>query len=545
MARKKKKFSKKRMIVLMSLRGLLLLFIGFSVSVIIAISQIDPDNFRKDITDGLSSAIGMPVEIDGDLSWRLSLRPRAEMTSVVVRNSDWAQNEYGINISSISVVLDPFALITRRPAMREIRLVNPIIYIEENESGDMSMSASVNQRYRVAEYNGSGAPEQFPFNINLGFEVLEIINLQITHITPNATEVYSFDRMRIRARNLPHAQELDGFVQSGGSEYKFAARFSELDTERRIFPVRIAIADRGAPLVINAALEAASRIPIDFTINGTIIDFQRMARIANLDIPEIPRFDINMRGGFGHSELKIHRGSLRVGTNDINITGEFNWSSGRTPTINATIAGNNINLMQVMPDLYRPSSVAWERPDRDLHVFKDVPLHAHLLRMANINLVLDIRNLIVYRELAVRYIDARATLYDGHLTARANAEMGGGGDIDAKVIGFEQDGRIFATAGGRGRNIIVGDLLTELRTHNFMTGLPSSFDVYLESNGAELSELMANLNGQVRGWTTGRGRALRDLTDYLYGRDLLTTVRSGVESVVRRGNTDITHVNCA
>ncbi|MCL2737485.1 MAG: AsmA family protein [Alphaproteobacteria bacterium] len=520
------------------IRACALAFGIFVLSLAITLSKIDLDMFREEITAGLRAATGLPVEIQGDVSWNLSLRPRATLTDVRVKNADWATRPYGARIDSIVVTFDLFSVFSGRPAIEELRLVNMWVSVEENEQGKFSIDRA------PPAHDFVGPDESFPFDLNLGFETIELINPRIEHITPKRAENFAAQRARITYRRHPDGVEYTGFLVRYGVEKSFVLSFSELDAERRTYPARVAIAGRTAQLVAYGALDAESKIPTDFTVSGSVIDLKKIGTFLRLDFPEVPRFNVNMAGGMERQKIVVRRADLRSGNNDISLVGNFDWR-GRVPLLSMRLSGNNINLKQIAPDIYRPEYPPWVRPaDRELNVFKDTPIYPELLRLADIDLVLDFGNITVYRELAIRDLIATASVKDGVATVRANAEMGGG-DVTGVAKAHEQDGVLYARAAGRGDNIVVGDLLAELRTHNFLTGLPSGFEFYLESRGGDLLSLMSNINGQVIGASTGRGRALRDAQEYLYGRDFLTSLRDGVTGFVRRNNEEIMRINCA
>jgi len=543
----KKKKQKYGARILFILRAFFLLFIGFVIALVIALAQIDLESLRGELTAGLRFATGLPVEIKGDVAWRFSLRPRAMLSDVRIPNAEWAENPDGVRVESVVVTLDLLSIFGGRPAVSELRLINMQMFLEENVRGQLSIEMNRDQESPFvllpASENRESA-DRFPFDLNFGFETIELVNPHIVYIRPDGTRNWSLTHARIRYRMHGTSIEYSGSVEKDKIETSFVISFSELDADRRVYPVRIAVVGRPARLVAHGALEMTSRIPIDFVITGTVNDFKKIGALLNMDFPEIPRFDLNINGGMDYSKLIVRRSSLKSGNNDLHVSGEFDWR-GAVPSVTANIRSNNINLKQVAPDIYRPEYPPWVRPDyRELNVFKDTPLYPELMRIANVNLSLDLKNLVVYRELAVRDAIASATLQNGVLSVHAVAEMGGG-EVRGAVRGREEDGVIYASAAGRGHGIVVGDLLTELRTHNFLTGLPGGFEFYLESSGSDLSALMSNMNGRVVGTSTGRGRALNDAIDFLYGRDLLTTLRTNVTNVVRRNNTEIVRINCA
>ncbi|MCL1786001.1 MAG: AsmA family protein [Alphaproteobacteria bacterium] len=536
-----KKNSRRRRAAKFIIRAFTLAFVIFVISLFIALSKIDLDAFREDITSGIRAATGLSVEIRGNVAWRLSLRPRATLSDVRIANADWAKNPDGVLVESAVVTLNLLSLFSGQPAAMELRLVNMRMFLEENENGNLSIETD---RESESANVSAEADDRFPFDLNFGLETIELVNPRITYEHPSGTEEWSLSHARIGYKRHEDAVEYSGSIEKDRSETSFIVTFSELDAGRKVYPVRIAVAGRPMRLVAHGALEMTSKIPIDFIITGTVYDIKRVGAILNMDFPEIPKFDLDISGGMDHSKLVVRKSEFKSGGNDLHVSGEFNWK-GIKPSVTASVRSDNINLKQVAPDIYRPENPPWVRPvGRELNVFKDTPLYPELAWLANVDLSLDVRNLVVYRELAVREIIARAVLKDGEASVRAIAEMGGG-EIIGSVQAREEDGILHARAAGRGHDIVVGDLLTELRTHNFLTGLPGGFEFAFETSGRDLSGFMSNINGRIVGASTGKGRALRDARDYLYGKDSLTVLRDNVTNVVRKNTEEVIRINCA
>ena len=71
-------------------------FLFFAVSVVaivVALSKIDINSLRGNILDVLRNSTGLPVEISGDVSWKLSLRPRVTIHQITVPNYEGAKHK--------------------------------------------------------------------------------------------------------------------------------------------------------------------------------------------------------------------------------------------------------------------------------------------------------------------------------------------------------------------------------------------------------------------------------------------------------------------
>lgn len=534
------KMRKKRRLFIFILRTAGIFFGGLVVSLVIALSKVDLETLRKDIASGLQAASGLPVEITGPVSWKFSLRPRATLRDVRVRNAAWAAGENGVEIDEMVVTLDLFSMLKKSPVIQELRLVNARVNLERNEKGDWSVAMKDSGGGRRDDGDANG---KFPFDTDFGLEMLELANPRVSITRPDGSEEWSLSSARVKYKRSDERLEYSGHIEKDGDVYSFIAAFSALDQARRVYPVRIAVASKVSPLVINAALEATSKIPIDFVATGTIASLSAAGKLFNLDLPEIPRFDVNVSGGFGHSSLALHKALLKTGGNDLAVSGDFNW---KNPVLSATarIKSGNLNLTEVFPELYAPPKTKWVRPKRQLNVFKDTPLVYGFLNDCNCDISLQMGKLVVYRELAIRNLSADIRVRDAKLSMQTSKGIAGG-EVRTALRASDDGGILRVRAAGRGRDIMTGEVLKSLRENNFLSGLPMGFDFYLESGGRDLAQLMANLTGPMKFYSTGRGYALADAAEYLYGKDFLTALRHNVSDMVTKEKRDTMRVDCA
>ncbi|MCL1902742.1 MAG: AsmA family protein [Alphaproteobacteria bacterium] len=528
----------KKQLFIFIVRACVLFFGILSVSLIIALTQVDLETLRQDITASMRATTGMPVEIRGAVSWKFSLRPRVTLKDVVIPNAEWARNENGVQIDEVIATLDLISVFRNRPVIQNVRMIGMRVFLEQNSAGAWSIALDQSALSREPE------PGAIPYDIDIGLESLELVNPIVTVIKRGGQESWTVHALKIKYKRTDTRVEYSGYLEKEGERYSFIATISELDTERRVFPLRIAIASRTTPVVINAALEGTSHIPIDFILRGTVSNPRALGSLFNLDLPDIPKFDINVNGGFGHSTLTIHRSSITMGNNDLNISGNIDWRQ-RKPRLSVTLRSNNINLREIYPALYAPEDPPWVHPGRPLNVFKDVPLYSNLLGLFDGDINLDMKNITVYRELKVSNIVSNINIRDSEMNVGFAASVGGG-DISAALAAQDIDGVLYAKGAGQGSGIVAGNIMEQLRENNIISGLPTSFMFYLESRGYDLSEFMSNITGPIKIWSTGAGRALEDMAEYFYGRDFLTAVRQSVTDTVTRSNRhDTLRINCA
>ena len=116
-----------------------LLIIGAIVAFVVALSQVNLDTLRGSIVGVLQDATGLPVQVDGSVSWRLSLRPSIELNQVRVASADWAKDRFAYSAEKIDVRLNLISLFRNRPTIQNIRVYDAKINIEKNQDGKYSV----------------------------------------------------------------------------------------------------------------------------------------------------------------------------------------------------------------------------------------------------------------------------------------------------------------------------------------------------------------------------------------------------------------------
>ncbi len=505
------------------MRIVMLFIVGMVVAFVIALSQVNLETLRGNILSILQNATGMPVEIDGAVSWKFSLRPRIELNQVRIPNADWAKHKYAFSAEKIDVTLNLFSLFQSRPTIQNIKVYDATVCLEKNADGAYSIS-SVASGNAAPDDGKKVAQPKYPFT-DPGLGGVEVRNL-VAHIFD---ESYSLSGFQLRYVPKSDAREYAGWIKNADDVFPFIVTYSEYNAERRVYPMRIAFSSGGNALIANIALEGQSRMPIDFIIKGDIPDIRAVGRLLKLDLHKVPKMQVNIAGGLEHSKLTLRKSSIAVAGNELTISGAFDWSRA-TPQLDANVESKALNLIQIFPDVYDGN---WTRPDRELNAFHDIPLYGREIGGFNGTVRAKIGKLIVYRDLTIGQIDLNAKIQNRVVRIDMGATIGGGniqigadGDIDA-------DGRIFATVAATGRDISVGQILNEVWESDFISGLPTNIDLYVQGNGTNLSEMMSTITGPVQVKSSGTGYAHSALMSYMYGTDFLTSVRHAIEDSLR------------
>lgn len=502
-------------------RIITLFIMGLVIAFIIALSQVNLDTLKGDVLFALKEAFGVPIEINGSFSWKLSLRPKIEINKVSVKNADWASHEYAFSADKIDVTLNLISLFRDRPTIQSIKIYDAELCIEKNDKGEYSIPKLSNG---TSDVDKNKTPKKYPFE-DPGLGEVEIKNIK-AHIF---NDVYNLNGLQVRYISKNETREYAGWIKTSKKLVPFIVSFSEYNSERKVYPVKAAFATSGDALIANVALEGTSKLPIDFIIKGDVIDVDTLGEVLNLDLSNVPSIYLNIVGGADRKKITFRNSSITIEGNKVYFSGGIDWSK-KIPEVNLKLSAETIDLPQSFPQLYISKK---QDIDREKNVFKDVPLFGKDIVNYNLNLDITLNDFIVYKKLNIKNLNVllKTSYGVGRLDIKTNfadSDIVVGADFD-----LDADGRYYVKFAGTGKNVTVGTILNQIGYDNFISDLPTNVDLYVESHGTNLSELMANMTGPVKVYSVGEGYAYSSLVSRIYGTDFLTTLRHSIQDLFR------------
>lgn len=529
----------RRSIFMQLLRVLGLFLGGLLVAVVVALSQIDLDSLRGNVVSVLRDSTGVPIEINGAVSWKFSLRPQVELNDVRIKNADWAKCKDAFAAKKIDVTLNLVSLFRDRPTIQKVAIYDATTCIEKNKNGDYSILSS--KKPYTQETVGAGesvSVEKYPFR-EFGLGGVEIKKLT-AHLFGGD---YSLKEVSLRYIKRKDNREYAGWVKSINDEvFPFIVNFSEYNAERKIYPMKVALSTGGDALIANVALEGTSKTPIDFIVKGEIQKVGELAKLFNLDLNNWPDLRLNIAGGVDRNKITLRKSSVAVNGENIDLSGNYNWG-GDAPVINLSVSAGDIALTDLFPNLYGRK---WLRPKRKLNVFKDIPLYGEWFVGRTVNLNVKAKRFVVYRNFSIDGIDLKLNVVNnvGRLDLNSVISEGAlriGADID-----ISPDGSMDVVFAGIGERIIIGDMLNQLDVPDLISELPVNLELYVRANGRDLSELMQTITGPVRVYSVEPGYAHSALVAYMYGTDFLTSLRHSIQDMFNEEKKyDQIKINCA
>lgn len=510
--------------------------IGFIVALFIALSQVNLETLRGDLLAVMRDATGMPVEIDGSVSWKFSLRPKVEINDVRIPNAEWAKEKNGLTAKRVDVTLNLISLFRDKPTIQSVKVSEVGIFVEQNDQGEYSLTQIEEE---AKEEDKASKQTKYPFE-DLGLGSVEVRDI-VANIVDKTYVLTGFNVSYSEGKN---SEEYTGWIKSDLKVYPFIISFSEFNEERKVYPMRIALSTGGEALVANIALEGTSKMPIDFIIKGNIPDITPLGKVLGVEFPKIPMLKVNLAGGLGHDKLTLRKSSISIKGSDANISGSIDWST-KIPNITLKLESEKIDLMEAFPNLYS-SGVKWVRPKRELNVFKDVPLYGEELLNYNLNFTAKVNNLSIYREMVAKDVDLKVNLKDGHARVDAHVNFAEGDVRAAADVTGAKDGTISVRAAGLGERVYVGEIMNSVRENDYISELPVNFEFYVEGTGGNLSELVSTTTGPVYMYSVAPGYAHSALVTYMYGSDFLTSLRHSIQDLFRsKKKHDQIKISCA
>lgn len=521
------------------LRGISLTIMGLIVAIIITLQQMNLESLRGNILPMLRESTNMNVEIDGEISWKFSLRPEIELNSVRIPNAEWAKEKNLFYAKKIDVRMDLFSLFKKRPVIRNIKVYDAKINLEKNDKNEDSIVFNEKSQTPVnTPDTEKTTQEKYPVT-PLPFGGLEIQNLT-AKIYDNKYVLNSFGiHNYMRNENV----EYSGWVKPYDNNFPFVIKFSEYNSERKVYPMQIAFATGGQALIADIALEGTSRVPIDFVVRGEIPNIKASGDWFNINMIDLPVVKVNIAGGIGNKKISFRKSSVNIANSDLSFSGVYDWSK-QQPKIEAKITSNHIDIYKSFPEWYGVGQ-EWIHPNRELNVFKDMPLLGEYLYDIDADLDIHLKKFVVYHSLDLENLDVKATIKNHKVRADVFTNIASG-KVDAVITAdINQEGVYTAVGAAHGENIYVGDILKEIDVDNIISGLPMNLDFYVKAHGKNMSQIMKTMTGPVIVYSVDRGYAHADLVEYMYGGDFLTSLRHNVEDLFTGNKRDMIEIKGA
>lgn len=506
------------------IRIFMILFLCAVIASVVALSKLNADSVKNTIVNAIENVMGAPVEIGGNVNLRLSLRPKITIHKVRVNNSNWAKHKYAFEADDITVTLNLLSVFNKNLIIEKAAVNAPVVYIERNANGEYSLPILNAKQSRVepSDTNDVKKQEKYAFK-DLGLGGVELYNVNVNFVDTH----FKFKGVGFKYYNKNTGPEYEGWIKLTNKITPFVLSFGAYDEEHDVYPVQVAISTQARALIGNFNLDGNTKNLVDFTIKGDVPDNEILKFISGNNKINLPKINLDVAGKLDNTKISFDKLNINALHNDVSISGVYDW---KTNDIKLNIKSNKLNLLELYPGLYGDEELV----ERELNVFQDMDLFGKKVRQYNINVTANLKHLVVYRDIDIQNINTKITLNAGNGRVDTKVKFANGDINIGADVNIDNDGKMFIRAGIDGQSIDLGQLMTELRYKDMVSDLNLNLLGYFDASGANMSDIMQNITGAVKAYSITEGYAHESLVEYMYGADVLTTLRHGVSDMLSK-----------
>ncbi|MDR1025987.1 MAG: AsmA family protein [Lactobacillus sp.] len=494
----------------------LLLIIFIMVAGFIFIKTFDLNKYKTMITDLASKELGRTLSIKGDAELGLSLVPTIILNDIELANASWASHEFMVKVKKIEVSFAIMPLLQKQIVINNVELVEPQIYLEKSEKG------KENWVFEKAETSESAAVQAQPVaaietpvvsttkasaeaeGIDSSMALLGGLAAKSVSITNG---ILNFDdrlagsimNLEIKDVNLSIPSPDDKIkahvnVIFDGNSIVADATTGSINTfleNKEPFPVTLNAKAYGASAKISGTLEnILNALKFDLAVEASNPS-------GNFGAPQV---DLNTKVTGDLSKVTLDISSLEVAKNK--ITGVVSAIiSTQVPYVEASLQSDSIDLTKFAADtktVYIAPSLVKEANASEL--VPDTKIPYEFLNMANANIDLNIKRLIVEQGLQATNVLLKTTLQNGVLKVAPLSLNFGSGDITVNATVNAKSKSLYLTA--LSKNMLLQDLHKEFIVEgsgDFGVKEGGNFDVDIDisATGDTARQLVNALNGKA------------------------------------------------
>lgn len=107
------------------------------VAVVVFLINLDISRYRSDIETQLEDVLGRDVELAGEMSLELGLRPYLQISDIIIANpeGDWQSGDNFANVDRLELVVDLRGLLHKKVIIERLLLDGAVLNLEENAAG--------------------------------------------------------------------------------------------------------------------------------------------------------------------------------------------------------------------------------------------------------------------------------------------------------------------------------------------------------------------------------------------------------------------------
>ena len=476
----------------------LVLLIG---AVVVAVSTLDPNDYRAEIAAQLQSDLGHAVSIDGPLTFEFSFSPTIAASNVRIANAEWGSRPDLAKIGHFEVQVALLPLLNGDVAIRRVVMKDADILLEIDAQGRRNWAYGGGES---GSGGGRGAPRISIDDLSIESSRLTFVN-GVTGVTRElAIDAFSLQAPAGESAKVHASLSLDKVpITMDGSVGSLDDLAAGNDT-----PVSLQLSGSDVSADVDGTLGALGSdkaIDAKVTLELGSLDILRLFGVAEVPATGPIRFSGHVAGGLAAVAVD----GMDLAVMGSTVTGTLSADlSGTRPALKGDLSVDRIDLDSLSGADSAPASSS----DK---VFPDTPLPFDALGMLDADLKLAVGE-VSSQGLPLHDVALHAVLAGGKLTLDpmtmklAQSDVSGKASVDASSGASAKLALALASP-----SLDVGGLLRDTNATQALTG---KADVKIDVNGAgnSVAAIMASLNGKAEG-TMADGKLDESGLDLLVG----------------------------
>ncbi len=331
----------------------LVLLVAVVGAVLILPTLIGAEELRTRAQAAATEALGREVVLEGDISLRIFPSAQVRAGDARIANAPGFGDEPFAQMEEMRVSVAILPLISRRIEVREFILVEPVIRLQTNASGNNWTLGSASDAAPAQTSSGGGfvrQPGALPFEASFGDVRLE--NGTVIYTDPTGTRRFDAVNLAVALPSVDEEIAITGSLDADGNVMNFDARLGSLRSffEGAETPLSLSIdgpladlsfsgqIDEGEDIVLRGAVDVDLPLPALAAYAGAALPdgeiFQRFAAEADL-IADM-------------TSVALTNASVRF--DDIAADGDITlWLDGPRPNVVGAITTANLDITPYIP----------------------------------------------------------------------------------------------------------------------------------------------------------------------------------------------------
>lgn len=485
---------------------LIVLIIAAVVAAYIFLKNFDLNKYKSYAEKIVYEQTGRKLTIAGDASLGISLIPTIVINDVSFANPEWAKNPQMVKVGALELRFSLLPLLSKQIVVDRALLKSPQIFLETAKDGqnswDFKLPAAETEKTAVSGgwlvKSANAAETGGAMDFLSDFIAREVV------ISDGTVEYYNHkdnSSKSLEIKNVAFSTEginspmnvswdivFDGMAFSGSGELGSLAALLSGTGE---YPLKLDIKALGIGALLNAKIKNMMNDKL-----SAVFDYNIYNPAGNMNAPETTLI------GTGDATLKkvnLNISNLNVVNNKLQgkVSADI---SGAKPFVSADITGNSFNLESLNKALPTASNFELVKSAHASALVPDTVIPYELLQIADGNVSVALKELIVNSDLAISNLALKAVIANGVLNVKPFDFNLGQGSVTATAIVSAPSKSL--TINASAKDILMSELHKEFKVENqndfgVLSGGNTQSYVSLKGAGSTARSLVDSLSGQI------------------------------------------------